>query len=99
LHKEIEQFLRHGDGSTGEQFKNEELIISLGTGYLADIFSRLNDLNTSIHGTAMNMIRSKKGYLPSLINFQSGLVALDRATMLIFHILKFLMEKYRYPFH
>jgi len=28
--------------------------------YLADIFSHLNDLNTSIQGTAINMIRARK---------------------------------------
>jgi len=41
--------------------------------YFADLFSHLNDLKTSIQGTAMNMIRARESiqYMPSLINFQS----------------------------
>jgi len=55
--------------------------------YFADLFSHLNDLKTSIQGTAMNMIRARESiqYMPSLINFQSESVALNQATILIFY--------------
>jgi len=85
LRREIEQFLGQRIRGIAERFENEKIILSLE--YLADIFSHLNELNTSMQGTGMNMITSqlRKGYFPSPTNFQSGLVALDVATMLIFH--------------
>jgi len=58
LCKEIKQFLRNrGSGIVGH-FENGEFVMSLA--YLADIFIHLNDLNTSIQGTAMNRIRARK---------------------------------------
>ena len=54
LCKEIEQFLRNRVG----HFENGEFVMS--PAYLADIFIHLNDLNTSIQGTAINMIRARK---------------------------------------
>jgi len=53
LRKKIEQFLIHGGSGVTEHFENE-FVISLA--YLANIFSHLNNFNTSIQGTAMNMI-------------------------------------------
>jgi len=57
--KEIEQFLRHQGSSIAGHFENKELVMLLA--YLADIFSHLNDLKTSIQGKAMNMIRARRG--------------------------------------
>jgi len=42
-------------------------------------------LNTSIQGTAMNMIKARKRSLPSLINFQAVFISCDQANMLIFY--------------
>jgi len=97
LCKEIEQFLRHQGSGISGHFENNEFVMTLA--YFADIFSHLNDLKTSIQGTAMNMIRARESlqYLPSLINFQSESVALNQATILIFYnLMKFRREKYRY---
>ena len=53
LCKEIEHFLRHQGSGIARHFENKESVMPLA--YFADIFSGLNDLNTSIQGTAMNM--------------------------------------------
>jgi len=91
LCKEIEQFLRHRSSGIAGYFENEELLCPLA--YLADVSSRLNDLNTSIRVTAMNMITARESI--SALNFQSVLVALDQAPMLIFHnLVQFPREKY-----
>jgi len=58
LCKEIEQFLRHQGSGIARHFENKEFVLPLA--YLADIFSRLNDLNISIQGTAMNMTRARE---------------------------------------
>ena len=58
LHKEIQQFLRQRGSGIAEHFENEKFILSLA--YLADIFSHLNELNTSIQGTGMNMITARE---------------------------------------
>ena len=58
LHKEIELFLGQKGCSIVENFENENFILSLA--YLADIFSHLNDMNTSIQGTGINMITARE---------------------------------------
>jgi len=54
--KEIEQFLRHGGSGVAEHLENE-FIISLAT---FQIYSATSTLNTSIQGTAMNIIKGKE---------------------------------------
>ena len=58
LCKEIEQFLRHQDSGIAGHFENKEFVMPLTD--LAGIFSHLNDVKTSIQGTAMNMIRTRE---------------------------------------
>jgi len=58
LCKEIEQLLRHRSSGVAGHFENKEFVIP--PAYLAHIFSHYNDVNTSIQGTAMNMIRARE---------------------------------------
>ena len=57
LRDEILEFLKHQQSPLANEFEDEHFIISLG--YLADIFSLLNDLNISMQGRDMDIIQAK----------------------------------------
>ena len=58
LRKEIEMFLKQRGSSLVVHFESEDFILSLA--YLSDIFTHLNDLNTSIQGKGINMITGRE---------------------------------------
>ncbi|XP_068240056.1 protein FAM200C-like [Palaemon carinicauda] len=57
LQDEILEFLKHQQSPIAKHFEDEHFIFSLG--YLADIFSLLNDLNTSMQGRDVDIIQAK----------------------------------------
>ena len=57
LRNEIFIFLKHQQSPLAIHFENQHFIVSLG--YLADIFSLLNDLNMSMQGRNMDIIQAK----------------------------------------
>ena len=54
---EILEFLKHQQSSLVNNFEDEHFIVSLG--YLADIFSLLNDFNMSMQGKDVNIIQAR----------------------------------------
>ncbi len=57
LRDEILEFLKHQQSPLANHFEDEQFIVSLG--YLADIFSLLNDLNTSMQGRDVDIIQAR----------------------------------------
>ncbi|XP_059097468.1 protein FAM200C-like [Tigriopus californicus] len=57
LQDEILEFLKHQQSPLAKHFEDEHFIVSLG--YLADIFSLLNDLNTSMQGRDVDIIQAR----------------------------------------
>uniref|UniRef100_UPI003590248B protein FAM200C-like n=1 Tax=Myxine glutinosa TaxID=7769 RepID=UPI003590248B len=57
LREEILEFLRHQQSPLANSFEDEHFIVSLG--YLADIFSHLNDLNMSMQGRDVDIIQAR----------------------------------------
>ncbi|XP_039608829.1 protein ZBED8-like [Polypterus senegalus] len=58
LRNEILEFLKHQQSPLADNFEDEHFIVSLG--YLADIFSLLNDLNISIQGRNVDIVQSRE---------------------------------------
>ena len=58
MREEICQFLRKQSSNLVDDFDNRDFTIRLA--YMADIFSHLNELNTSMQGSMMNIITAKE---------------------------------------
>ncbi|CAM5083191.1 unnamed protein product [Eretmochelys imbricata] len=58
MREEISQFLCNQSSNLVDDFKNREFILCLA--YTADVFTLLNELNTSIEETGMNTVTTRE---------------------------------------
>lgn len=58
LRQEIAEFLRHQECELASHFDDDDFIVHLA--YLADTFSHLNELNVSMQGAGMTIVKAKE---------------------------------------
>ncbi|KAG6925045.1 zinc finger BED-type containing 8 [Chelydra serpentina] len=58
MREEISQFLCNQSSNLVDDFENREFILCLA--YMADVFTHLNELNTSMQGTGMNTVMARE---------------------------------------